>query len=1210
MRNSLSLAVCLIVSSIAFAQGFSPQDALKGMKLPTGFSAELVAAEPMVRQPLSVSFDDRGRMWVLQYLQYPNPAGLKAIRQDLYLRTVWDRVPEPPPKGPKGIDRITILSDPDDRGRFTKSKDFLDNLNLATGFCLGNGGVYVVQPPYLFFYPDANRDDVPDRDPDVLLAGFGMEDTHSYANSLQWGPDGWLYGAHGSTVTAKITDPANPKSPPVEFQQGIWRYHPRTKRFELFSEGGGNTYGLDFDRFGRVIAGTNWGGSAMLHQMQGAYYVKGFSKHGPLHNPHTYGYFEHVPYRNFKGGHVTCGGIVYQADRYPEAYRNQYIAANLLSNAIYLHTMTPAGASYTATHGGELMETNDVWFRPIDCFQGPDGCVYVADWYDKRAAHLDPIDNWHKTSGRVYRIDYQQAPPKMTIDLAAKSGEELIGLLANPNKWWRNEARRILVERGEKATLPKLMALVDANRPVESLEALWVLGSLDALPIEETRRWLRHPQEHVRAWAVRFHIDRIRKISQDPLSKELVELAAREPSLIVRNQLACSAKRLDRAAGLRLSVQLANRSEDATDPYQRHLIWWALEAHFDRTETMAAVRSMPRIDDFYVERFARRAIAADLVDSTDRWPHLVALRELLREKSLPAMLRGMELALDGRGFAPNPAIAELLKSMPAGDPNLVRLKARFQDPQSIAEVYSQFRGGRFPAAETVKWVQLLGQVRPAGSLSVLVELFHTSNFETVRSAALAAALSYRDDAFERTVLAEWDTYPGALRLQSLTALLGKPATARVVLQQIDAKRVDPKTVPVELLRPLSDFHDETIDRLVLKHFGKIGRGTPGEKQARISWLGIQLGKGSGNAAKGHALFTKHCANCHQLFQEGARIGPDLTTADRKNRGYLLAQVVDPSGYIRPEYVSHSVLTGDGRRLSGIVGESTETSVTLVNVVENKAVKTVVSKKDIEEMLPSATSLMPEKILDSLSDEEVRDLFAYLQREQPLTPAKKEPAKEENRKLKVLLISGSLEYKSDDSLAAYQKFLEANFAVECHRAFRKADDDLPGLDALETCDVALFFTRRLTIKGDQLERVKKYVLSGKPVVAVRTASHGFQNWLEIDKEVLGGNYKNHYGAGPKTAVAIPDAAKDHPILRGVKPFESVGSLYRNTGLKADTTLLMTGTIPDHTEPITWVREYKGARIFTTSLGHPKDFEDPNFLKLLTNALFWTAKRDLK
>ncbi|MBI3412190.1 MAG: ThuA domain-containing protein [Planctomycetes bacterium] len=217
------------------------------------------------------------------------------------------------------------------------------------------------------------------------------------------------------------------------------------------------------------------------------------------------------------------------------------------------------------------------------------------------------------------------------------------------------------------------------------------------------------------------------------------------------------------------------------------------------------------------------------------------------------------------------------------------------------------------------------------------------------------------------------------------------------------------------------------------------------------------------------------------------------------------------------------------------------------------------------------------------------------------------SKKEPRPLHVCLVSGSLEYDSDVSLAKFQKYLEKNYAVKCSRAFRKTDTDLPGLENLDDCDVMLLFTRRLKLEGEQLERIKKYCLSGRPIVGVRTASHAFQTWLELDKVVLGGNYQGHYKEGPTTEVKFNALGKEHPILGGVKPFKSAGSLYRNTGLSKDVTILLEGDNGEHTEPIAWTRSHNGGRIFYTSLGHQRDFEDENFLRLLANALFWTAKK---
>ena len=225
--------------------------------------------------------------------------------------------------------------------------------------------------------------------------------------------------------------------------------------------------------------------------------------------------------------------------------------------------------------------------------------------------------------------------------------------------------------------------------------------------------------------------------------------------------------------------------------------------------------------------------------------------------------------------------------------------------------------------------------------------------------------------------------------------------------------------------------------------------------------------------------------------------------------------------------------------------------------------------------------------------------------------KDKPAEGAARKsspLRVCMLSGSLEYRSDASLAGYKETLEKRYGVQCTLLLRQAKDRLPGLKALDDCDVALIFTRRMTIDGEDLQRVKDYCLSGKPVVGVRTASHAFQNWLALDKEVFGGNYKGHYGNGPITQIKIEPKTKDHPILAGLKPYGSVGSLYKNTGLASDANVLLTGTIPGHTEPIAWTRLHKGGRVFYTSLGHVKDFENEAFVRMITRALFWVAKRE--
>jgi putative membrane-bound dehydrogenase-like protein len=1229
VRLFVTVAAIFMTAAAVSAQGYSPEEAVKRMHLPDGFTIRCVAAEPMIRQPVSMSFDERGRLWVLQYLQYPNYAGLKPVKQDQYLRTVWDRVPEPPPKGPKGADRLTILYDPDEHGVYRKSKDFVTGLNIASGFCLGNGGVYIVQPPYLLYYPDKNRDDVPDGDPEVLLTGFGMEDTHSLANSLQWGPDGWLYGAAGSTSTCKIRNPANPDDV-VEFQQGIWRYHPRTRAFELFSEGGGNTYGLDFDENGQVIAGTNWGGYAMLHQLQGAYYVKGWAKHGPLHNPHAYGFFEHVPYTGFRGGHVTCGGIMYLADTFPEEYRGQYIAGNLLSNAVFWHRLEPNGSTYKARHGGDLLVANDTWFRPVDLVLGPDGSVYVADWTDKRAAHLDPIDNWDKTNGRVYKIEYKGALPFPMFDLRKKSSDELVELLKHPNVWWRREARRLLAEQRDEAVYPVLKKLIEMEKGTSALEAVWALYVSGGWSEEYAADQLPgHINPHVRAWYARLVGDHAGAEVTPAARRALAAMAAADPSPVVAAQLACTAKRLPPPTAKDLIARLTRRKEFDADPFIPMLIWWAIESKIDADPTgmgdLLLASGTRKTNLELIERYVRRTLSDGRPGSYAAFKEFVAgLPSMpVGDRVYPVIVRGAEAALDSGNvsnlhdlrttFAVNRHRIQNL------DDAHLRLLARLSDPDALAQIRRQFYESRreMTEAERLKWIDTVvrckGQIVSGEELLTLLAEAKTDPF---RLGLLTAVESHADTQAAAVIIRLYPEWSVSVKRRAVAVLLSRPLWTMELFKTVDAGKFPKADLTLDHAQIAVGLGDPAVTALVEKHFGKIAPATPGEKQARIAWLGLVLNReGLGDPVKGKSLYTKQCAACHTLFGEGGKVGPDLTTADRKNRTFMLTHIVDPSGYIRPEYVAYKVDTLDGRSLTGIVSVSSSESVTLLNVVDDTPQTTVLAKKDIDKMTPSAVSLMPEKLLDSLTDDEVRDLFAYITADEPKpTTRKTTPAARPDRtKIRVALVSGSLEYRSDDTLPEFQKHLEANYQVECVRAFRMADDDLPGLEQLESADVAIFFTRRMKIDGEQLERVKRFVESGRPIIGIRTASHGFQNWLEMDRLVYGGDYKNHYGAGPKCNVKIVETAKNHPVLRGVKPFESVGSLYRNPDVVKDVTVLLTGSIPDHTEPVAWVRERnvggKIQRVFYTSLGHPDDFKEPNFIRMLVNALSWTTGKEL-
>ncbi len=991
IRRSLGLALMLFALGSrtleARAQsepgppgGSTPTEAVARMTLPPGFRVELEASEPQIRQPVAACYDERGRLWVIEYLQYPVPAGLKPVTVDVYLRTEYDRVPEPPPRGPRGADRIKILEDTDGDGRLDKVTTFLEGLNLASGLAVGHGGVFVAQAPYLLFYPDRNRDDVPDGDPEVLLSGFGLQDAHAVVNSLAWGPDGWLYGAQGSTVTARIQG--------IEFQQGIWRYHPTSRRFELFAEGGGNTWGLDFDARGRAFGSSN-GGFIVFHMVQGGNSWKGFAKHGPLHNPRSYGYFDAIAYQGPKhGGHVTPGGIVYRGGAYPEEFDGTLIGGNLLSNTVYWHPLTDLGSTVQGRHGGTLLDAHDGWFRPIDLLTGPDGCVRVVDWYDRRASHLDPRDTWDKSNGRIYRIVHGEGPkPLASFDLSGLTSEALVGLRTHRNTWWPDTARRVLAERRDPAVIPRLRELLAADRdPTLALRDLWALNACGGTDAATLTGLLDHPVAGVREWAVRLLSDEPTPLPA-PLRERLARLADAEPDPGVRSQLAASAQRWPAPDALALCARLAARDEDSRDPLIPLQIWWAVE-RASRTEPAAV------IDRFTAPELASRAIVqgtllerlARAAASDGAWPLCAEL--IGRSPSAgarDAVLRGLDQGLEGRSLPEVPEalrtpLTELARAEPRTDAAL-RVAARLGDPAGYALAVERAADRGRPAEARAGWVTLLGQIPRTEGRAALLRLFsQPEEPDSLRAAAIAALGSDSDPTLADAWITAYPTLSPALQARVVDRLITRPAWADRLVAALATGTIPTRAVSTTQARQVARFGDARLNDRLTRSWGPLVGTSSAARLTRVAEIRGILPEGDkGSAERGRAVFEKTCAGCHQLFGQGQSIGPDLTGADRGNLDFLLESLVDPSALIRKEYQPQTLATTDGRVLNGLVLEESDTTVTLFDANQQKL---VLPRDQIAELTPSPVSLMPEGLLDPLPDAAIRDLFRYLQSSGP------------------------------------------------------------------------------------------------------------------------------------------------------------------------------------------------------------------------------------
>jgi putative membrane-bound dehydrogenase-like protein len=994
------------------AEDYSPETAVEKMRPAEGFAVKLVASEPLVRKPVALEFDDRGRAWVIQYLQYPNPAGLKRVHVDRYSRTIYDRVPQPPPRGPKGADRITILEEINAQGRATKAKDFIDDLNLATGLAFGHGGVFVLQAPYLLFYPDRDGDDVPDGPPQVLLVGFGMEDASSVANSLTWGPDGWLYGCQGSTVTARIRG--------IEFQQGIWRYHPLTHRFELFCDGGGNCWGLDFDEHGELLFSTNVGGYVAVHGVQGAYYWKQFDKHGGLSNPYAYGYFDHVPHRQFRGGHVTVGGIVYQGGSFPERFRGKFIAADLLGHALYWHNLEPHGSSFRSSHGGELLLANDTSFAPSDVTAGPDGAVYICDWHDKRTAHPDPDAEWDRSKGRIYKIEFSGTRTYAGQDLRKQSSAQLVELLSSKNDWLVRKARRILADRRDPEVIFPLRRRVHENdKGGLALQALWALYVSGGFSEGFAVKALGHPNPDVRRWTVRLLGDE-RCISA-AIRDQLRELAAHESDVRVRCQLACSAKRLPTADALPILSHLALRAEDASDPYLPLLLWWALERHAlpARERVVEFFSSKAAWDSSLIretieERLLRRYAAEGTQEGFRACARLLASAPSTRERG--RLIAALDLGLQDHSVSSTKTMGSLLtqfaaverkpaevKNIPPAkippvlmdgllahwnegmtDPTFLRLMIRLGHRPAQDQAVKLSIDRTTPLDLRLALLRTLGEAATSECVEPSIKLLNPGESDAIRLEAMSVLQRFDYPRIADALLHGYGKMPPQLRARARAVLFSRRAWALAFLQQVNRGTLPAAEVAVEELRPVSLFKDKQLDELMSKHWGNVQPGTSEEKLAEVRRLTNDLRAATGNAQAGRELYRKHCASCHRLFGEGETVGPDLTHANRKDRDYLLVSIVDPSALIRKEHASYVVQTTDGRILTGLMANQTPGSITLVTA---KNERTTLAREKVESIQESPVSLMPENLLRQLKPQELRDLFRYLQSESPTSASK-------------------------------------------------------------------------------------------------------------------------------------------------------------------------------------------------------------------------------
>jgi putative heme-binding domain-containing protein len=957
-----------------------PDKALNNFRLPDDLIMDLILSEPDIVQPVELSFDHRGRLWVVQYHQYPYPLGLKVTSVDNFLRVRFDKVPVAPPGGLKGADKISIFEDTDGNGTYDKSTVAIEGLNIATSVLTGRGKIWVLNPPYLLSYDDFDSDGLPDGEPKVHLSGFGLEDTHAVANSLRWGPDGWLYGAQGSTTTANISSSVSKN---IAFSgQVIWRYNIDTKVFEVFAEGGGNTFNVEFDSKGRLYSGNN-GSDRGPYYKQGGYYPRSLGKHGPYTNPYTFGNLDNMELEGEKI-RFTHSLIRYEGGELPEVYEGKMIAVNPLLNYVQLSRFEPKGSSFKNIDERKIIETNDHWFRPVNIKAGPDGAVYIADWYDSRLSHVDPRDTWHKSSGRIYRLRAKGSKTAFpSFDLSKLTNSQLIEQLGNKNKWFRQQTLLQFANRKDKSIVPRLIDILKSDNPQLSLEALWAINASGGFNDELARIGLSHSDKYVREWTVRLIGDK-RKISS-AIAQKLATMAAIESSSSVRSQLAATAKRISGIYAIPILKNLIKNHDDSDDPDIPLLIWWAVESksESDRDAMISVfedkvIWQRKLVQEFLLKRLMQRYIMSAGDANYNAASKLIQLApDKLYVKILISGLREGLRGKDVIGLS-----AELTKAIQPYQSDLfgstLALSIRQGNQNAVKKALNIIANDNADLDQRLSLIMIFGQTNEPQSIPVLLKITESGkSTPAMKEAALHALQRYNSDEIGLRVVKAYPQFRGDIgaRNAAMDLFASRSNWANQLFIAIrETKRISKDDVSDQIARRLKLLNDTKIIALADQLWPNVKISSSSEKNAALSKYSSLIKSGSGNVTNGRILYLANCGYCHKLFNEGGNVGPELTGYERTNTNYFLLNIIDPNADIREGYGLHKLVTTDGRTLEGKITSSNGDTHT-IQTQSGKEI--ILSIKQIKEMKALPISIMPERILDRLNDQEVRDLFAYI-----------------------------------------------------------------------------------------------------------------------------------------------------------------------------------------------------------------------------------------
>lgn len=969
---ALALSVCSLTSLCAQKEyGFdnrkssgqpylSPQETVKRMKVPAGFGVKLYASEPLMTNPIAMTVDEKGRVWIIESFEYPK-------------RTA-------PGKAPR--DRIVILEDTDGDGVadkrtvFAEGKDFpvseerkakgLGAFDMASGIEVGHGGCFVGAPPYLYHIKDTNGDNKADSF-EIVARGFGSQDTHETLNTFTWGPDGWLYGLHGVFTISKVKqgEPGkNEGEPAIDMDAGVWRYHPKLKKFEMFAEGTSNPWGMDFTSDGECII-CCCVIPHLFHIVPGGIYIKQGGK--PSYNQYAYGAIKEICNHTFhkESGWAHAGLLSLDYPHMPAEYRNSVIFGSIHGCSLKRNTLKPNGSTYVGSRADDFLVSGDKNFRPIQLRWMPDGSILVSDWHDQNPCHQTKADEWDYERGRLYRI----VPP------AKPTNDEV-------NPFQIRRKHQLALESTKPTTFMSVDIALSAQEFSQSMlmnnlvtfQTALLNGSPDVISLS----FVQQQHEVNKAWAIRTLAD---GPANSALIKQLTELAHRETSPRVLRELSSACLKLSQKTSVEPLLQaLYKHGELEDDPIIPHLIWLATERELNRNKDMLKTLRMNvfangLVYKHLIPRAFRRVAASGK-------PEDLALVMSQIDGKTPqftqAALEGLAEALKGRRLDSPPGWRQLNRKLnDQSDPQikklLLQVAVTFSDPAAISQSLAVLSKTTSNAESRKQAMQYLAAMQEPKAKFIILNILHNAEDTALREEAARALASYSESDLGKDLVTDWNKQPAVVRAELVNTLRSRKPWAYALLTALGNKQVPRADVNDNVAMAIRQFRDNELNALLDKHYGAF-RDSPAEIDALISKLRVELPKGTGDAKLGKVVFAKHCQQCHKFEGEGHDVGPVLDGAER-TKEYLLANIIDPNRVVGTPYFSRTVVMKNGKLITGILVEEDATTLRLKR--ENAVIEVIV-KADIEEQSTSTKSLMPEGMSNNMTVQDLRDLIRYLE----------------------------------------------------------------------------------------------------------------------------------------------------------------------------------------------------------------------------------------